>query len=56
MKVNLNTQVDANVFKWLDVYAAASGKSKASIVNEALWEYLRQRIDGHKNDQEQEID
>lgn len=40
MQVALNTRVSIKIAKALDGYAKATGKSKASIVQDALQEYL----------------
>jgi len=40
-QVNLNTRISLDTMERLDDYAVKSGRSKASIVDEALQLYLR---------------
>jgi len=43
MQVSLNTRIDHTLAAWLDEYAKTTGKSKASIVAEAL-EALKKQV------------
>jgi predicted transcriptional regulator len=43
MQVQLNTRLSVELTKKLDEYAKATGKSKASIIEAALKEYLAKK-------------
>lgn len=51
-QVSLNTRVSPETFKLLDKYAKISGKSKASIVEEALKEYIEKNLQLIKDNEE----
>lgn len=49
MQAILNTRVDIEIRKQLDEYAKSSGKSKASIVEEALRKYFAEISDTNQS-------
>lgn len=44
MQTQLNTRIAIATMELLNEYAATTGKSKASIVDEALQEFIRQAL------------